>query len=163
MFGINSNDRVFWKCAKCGHEWATSIIHRAGKRNSGCPICSLERRGKSFTKKCIEERGSLANNNPESAKEWHPTKNGELTPFDVTVKCPTLIWWKCEVCGHEWQSSPNNRSKGVGCPACAGRVPLIGVNDLKTVNPKLSAEWNYKMNGDKKPEFFLPNSGKSVW
>ena len=27
---------------------------------------------------------SLAEANPELAKQWHPTKNGELTPGDVT-------------------------------------------------------------------------------
>ncbi len=163
MFGINSNDRVFWKCSRCGHEWETAIIQRAGKRNSGCPICSLEKRGKSFTKKCVEKRGSLADNKPYLLKQWHPTKNGNLTPFDITAKCPTLIWWQCEICGHEWRSSPNNRSKGIGCPACAGRVPIVGVNDLKTINPKLASEWNYKKNDGKKPENFLPNSGKKAW
>tara|TARA_B110000858_G_scaffold198379_2_gene264426 strand:- start:10374 stop:10499 length:126 start_codon:yes stop_codon:yes gene_type:complete len=27
----------------------------------------------------------LANVNSTLTKEWHPTKNGELTPFDVTA------------------------------------------------------------------------------
>ena len=27
---------------------------------------------------------SLAEVNPELAKQWHPTKNGDLTPFDIT-------------------------------------------------------------------------------
>ena len=29
---------------------------------------------------------SLAEVNPELAKQWHPTKNGKLTPDDVTLK-----------------------------------------------------------------------------
>ena len=27
---------------------------------------------------------SLAELNPALAKQWHPTKNGKLTPYDVT-------------------------------------------------------------------------------
>lgn len=30
--------KVWWRCAKCGHEWQTSISHRT-KDNSGCPKC----------------------------------------------------------------------------------------------------------------------------
>lgn len=163
MFGINSNDRVWWKCAKCGHEWRTSIIHRGGIRRSGCPECSKEKRGKTFTKGKVEERGSLAENNPKLAKQWNLTKNGDLKPTDITIKYNKKVWWLCPKCGYEWQASPNNRSKGVGCPCCSGRVPKVGVNDLKTVRSDLAEEWNYEKNGDLRPENFLPKSGKKVW
>ncbi len=163
MFGINSNDYVWWKCAKCGHEWRTSIIHRGGKRRSGCPECAKELKGKSFTKGKVRERGSLAENNPELAKQWHPTKNGVLKPTDITVQYNKKVWWLCSKCDYEWQASPNNRSKGVGCPCCSGRVPKVGVNDLKTVRPDLAEEWNYEKNGELRPENFLPKSGKRVW
>ncbi|PEE35651.1 zinc-ribbon domain-containing protein [Bacillus pseudomycoides] len=36
---------------------------------------------------------SLAKRNPELAKQWHETKNGKLTPFDVTygsIELPPL-------------------------------------------------------------------------
>ena len=95
MFGINSNDYVWWKCKNCGHEWRTTIIHRAGKRNCGCKNCSKELRGKTFTKNKVAERGSLADNNPTLAKEWHPTKNGDLTPSDITEKRFKNVWWLC--------------------------------------------------------------------
>jgi hypothetical protein len=32
----------------------------------------------------VTKEYNLAVINPTLAKEWHPTKNGELTPFDVT-------------------------------------------------------------------------------
>lgn len=163
MFGINSNDYVWWKCSICGHEWRTTIIHRGGKRKSACPECAKISQGKSFTKRRVQERGSLADNNPELAKQWHPTLNGDLKPSDITEKRFKPVWWLCPVCGHEWQSSPNNRSKGVGCPCCSGRVPKIGVNDLKTKKPEIAAEWNYEKNGDLRPECFLPGSSKKVW
>lgn len=37
---------------------------------------------------------SLAEVNPELAKEWHPTNNGDLTTMDVTVGSAKKVWWK---------------------------------------------------------------------
>ena len=106
---------------------------------------------------------SLEENNSELAKQWNPTKNGDLKPSDITVKYNKKVWWLCPQCGYEWQASPNNRSKGVGCPCCSGRVPKVGINDLKTLRPDLAEEWNYEKNGELRPENFLPKSGKRVW
>ena len=138
------------------------INHRGGKRSSGCPECSKMKRGKSFTRSKVRERGSLAEVNPELAKEWHPTKNGDLRPEDITEGRFKPVWWLCPKCGYEWQASPNNRKKGVGCPCCSGRVPMSGVNDLATVVPELLKEWDYEKN-KVGPENFLPKSGKIVW
>ena len=163
MFGINSNDHAWWKCSTCGHEWQTTIIQRGGKRKSGCPECSKILRGKTFTRSKVAERGSLAENNPTLAKEWHPTKNGELTPNDITPKRFKNVWWLCPKCGYEWEASPNNRSKGVGCPCCSGRVPKVGVNDFQTLFPELVVEWDVEKNTPYMPNQFLPKSGKKVW
>ncbi|SCX09669.1 Probable Zinc-ribbon domain-containing protein [Lachnospiraceae bacterium YSD2013] len=162
LFGINSNEEAWWRCKICGHEWKTLIIHRAGKRNSGCPECKKISRGKAFTQNRVSERCSLADNCPELMKQWDFSKN-TIDPHQITAKYNKKVWWLCDKCNHSWQSSPNNRSKGVGCPCCSGRVPKKGVNDLKTVNPSLAAEWDYEKNQGKRPEDFLPNSGKNAW
>ena len=48
---------------------------------------------------------SLAEVNPELAKEWHQTKNGELKPNDFTYGSGTKVWWKCdEGLDHEWEA-----------------------------------------------------------
>ena len=39
---------------------------------------------------------SLSETHPELAKQWHPTKNGELTPNDVTPGSSKIVWWKCD-------------------------------------------------------------------
>jgi hypothetical protein len=46
--------------------------------------------------------------NPKLAKEWHPKKNGMLTPRDVTKGSMKKVWWKCAE-GHEWQTTVNSR------------------------------------------------------
>ena len=163
MFGINSNDYAYWKCHKCGHEWRTTIIHRAGKRHSGCPECSKIKRGKTFTKGVVSVVGSLSEINPLLASEWNYEKNGDLTPNDITEGRFKPVWWKCNTCGYEWSASPNNRKRGIGCPHCSGRVAMAGVDDLQTVNPELASEWNYEKNTDKTPSMFRLASGKKVW
>ena len=163
MFGINSNDKAWWKCSVCVHEWQTSIIHRGGKRHNGCPKCMNKQRFSTFTKNIIIKNGSLAIKNKELAEEFHPTLNGDLTPNDITEKTNKKVWWKCKKCGYEWKQTPNSRSAGNGCPCCSGRVPMKGVNDIKALNLPFVKEWDYKRNGDLKPENFLPNSGKKVW
>jgi hypothetical protein len=41
--------------------------------------------------------------NPGLAAQWHPVKNGDLTPEDVTPGSKKKVWWLCEK-GHEWQA-----------------------------------------------------------
>ena len=100
-----SSKKIWWMCEK-GHSWKVTIAHRSN--GTGCPFCS----GK---------RASVENNlqvlNPELAKQWHPTKNENLFPSDVTVRSNKKVWWQCEK-GHEWEALISNRSKGVGCPEC---------------------------------------------
>ena len=162
MFSVGSNEVVWWKCPDCEKEWKTSINSMTSSRY-GCSTCGSIKRGKEFTKLRVMQRGSLAEKMPELAKEWHPTKNGDLTPNDITVGRFKPVWWKCQKCGYEWQSTPNNRKKGIGCPCCAGRVPLKGINDLKTKYPEIAKEWDYDKNYPVKPEDVLPKSGIKRW
>lgn len=163
MFTVSSNEIVWWKCPACGNEWETSINSMTREGRFGCAICSREQQGKTFTKGVVKKVGSLAETNPELAEEWHPTKNGDLTPYDITAGKFKSVWWLCKVCGYEWLASPNNRKKGVGCPCCSGRVPKIGVNDLETKFPEIAKEWDYEKNFPKRPNEFLPGSNKKVW
>ena len=60
----------------------------------------------------------LAIKNPELAKQWHPSKNANLTPEMVTAYSNKSVWWQC-LCGYEWQAKINNRSNGWNaCSTC---------------------------------------------
>ncbi len=109
-----------------------------------------------------EKENSFLFSNQEIAKEWNYEKNGNLKPEHFAANSNKKVWWKCSK-GHEWQAIINNRNKGNGCPYCTGRCPVKGENDLKTVNPNLTKEWNYEKNGILKPENFTVNSGEKVW
>lgn len=90
----------------------------------------------------MQKHSNLAYDKPELAGEWHPTKNGDLSPFDVSSKSGKEVWWLGK-CGHEWKTKIINRTSGKGCPYCSGRYAIVGVNDLLTLNPELARQWNY--------------------
>jgi len=102
-----SNQFANWKCKK-GHKWESKIVNRT-KLLRGCPYCSHTR---------VSPETCLANQKSELIKEWHPSKNNELTPYDVTAFSKTKVWWKCLECSHEWNTTVSLRSTGSGCPIC---------------------------------------------
>jgi hypothetical protein len=99
--------------------------------------------------------------NPELANQWHPKKNGNLTPKGVTPNSDKKVWWVCNK-GHEWKATISNRNRSRGCPYCAGRV-VCDDNCLHTVNPSLAAEWHPVKNGRLTPRDVTPGSSKRVW
>ena len=107
-------------------------------------------------------RKSLAETNPELAAQWHPTKNGDLTPKQVSRSARMKVWWICNQ-GHEWQATIANRNRGSNCLYCTNTKVLKGFNDLQTLNPTLAKEWNYKRNGELTPQDVMPYSNKKVW
>lgn len=108
------------------------------------------------------KENSIFNNNPELAKEWHPTKNGNLKPEHTKPGSNKKIWWICPK-GHEYQLRVNARTiRGNGCPYCSNHRVLKGYNDLATQNPLLAREWNYEKNKIT-PFEVTSSSGKKVW
>ena len=131
---LGSGKKVWWKCGK-GHEWEAACYSRiAGNQ---CPICS--------GRKVLVGYNDLSTLALEIALQWHPSKNSDCTPKDVTINSHRKVWW-LGPCGHEWQASIADRNNGRGCPYCAGKKVLKGYNDLQTVNPTLAREWNYEKN-----------------
>lgn len=109
-----------------------------------------------------KKENSLAEKFPEIAKAWHPTKNGALTPENVSYASKKKVWWLCDK-GHEWEATVNSRSKGTECPYCSGHRVLKGFNDLCTTHPELIKEWHSSKNGDLTPDKISKGSGKKVW
>lgn len=118
-----------WKCLKEGCKEVFESTWNNILRGNGCGYCAGKQVGLS---------NCLANNEQELIKEWHPTKNGDLTPYDVTTYSHKEVWWQCKECKHEWISSISNRT-GEGkrnCPECSkshGEKECKRVLDLKNV------------------------------
>lgn len=93
------------------------------------------------------------------------TKNPQIAaqadgwdPSTVTYASAERKQWKCTE-GHVWLSSIYNRTAkaSTGCPVCAGRKILSGVNDLKTLYPSIAKEadgWD--------PSHVSPGSNKKM-
>ena len=153
--------KVWWRC-KDGHEYESTPNHRS--RGRGCPQCARIQSAITKRKNIVAKRGSLAEKNPELAREWHPTKNGTLTPYDISVNSPERVWWQCfKDNRHEWDAPINSRNSGVGCPICSGHRLVVGINDLATIRPDLAAQWHPTKNGDLKPTDIIAGTEKSVW
>lgn len=131
-----SNKKVWWICEKCRSNYNMAVYSRTNNRN--CPYC----RGLK-----TNNTNSLASLNPELTKQWHPKKNGELTPHDVTCGSDKKVWWKCEL-GHEWEATISNRTAGKSCPMCYGtNKTYLGINDMWTTNPELASKLLNKDDG----------------
>ena len=147
---LGSGRKVWWKCRK-NHEWQATINSRG--RGNGCPYCSGQR---------IDAINHLQAVNPSLAREWNCKKNNDLTPSDVTPNSGKKVWWRCAQ-SHEWQATIASRSRGNGCPYCAGKKVLSGYNDLQTINPILANEWDFEKNHEIVPAAVSPHSHAKVW
>ena len=145
----NCAQKVWW-LGKCGHEWKTTVFAR--NRGDGCPFCANHKLLKGFN--------DLATVRPDLADEWHPTKNGDLTPDTVLARTSKEVVWFGK-CGHEWSSKVVYRVKGSGCPYCNNDRVLKGFNDLATTHPSLAAEW-HPIKNDFMPDSVTAGSHKSV-
>lgn len=112
--------------------------------------------------KLIKGVNDLATLRPELVTEWHPTKNGDKTPYMFTQWSNVTAWWICPL-GHEWETTIANRSKGNGCPICSGHQVLVGYNDLATLQPELASQWHSTKNGNLTPQMVTQSSGKKTW
>ncbi len=149
---LGSGKLVWWKCAKGpDHEWEGPVGDRL---KNGCPFCANMR---------VSVTNSLAGVAPAIADEWHPTKNGKLTPHDVIAGTPRRAWWRCpKAPDHEWQSTIANRWSGTGCPFCVNRR-LCRSNSLAVVSPKLAAEWHPTKNGKLTPHDVVAGTTRRIW
>jgi starvation-inducible outer membrane lipoprotein len=145
-----SGKKVWWICEK-GHEWQAVIACRSSK-GSGCPYCSGN---------LVSKENNLKIINPMLAKQWHPTKNGDLKPEHFTPGSDRKVWWQCKK-GHQWQAHIFSRNKGIGCPFCKGKKASDTYN-LERINPELAKEWHPLKNGTLKPRDVTPSSDKKVW
>ena len=158
--------KVWWLCKNtcsngCKHEWEEQIRVR---QKNGCPFCSKHRI-------CLHD--SIEYTHPEIAKQWHPTKNGNLLPSQVTHGTLKKVWWLCnniscqEKCPHEWEATIGSRcgKESCGCPFCVtdGLRKVCIHNSIVYTHPEIAKQWHPSMNGDKKPEEYSYGCKLKFW
>jgi hypothetical protein len=150
-FSSGSHKKVWWKCSKGDeHVWKAAIYSRVN--GHGCPVCAGLK---------IVKSNSLGELHPELSKEWHPQKNKNQLPNDVSPGTHKKAWWQCKK-GHEWQSAIRHRVSGIGCPYCSNKK-ISNDNNLAITHPQLAYEWNTKKNIGISPGDVTFGVGRKVW
>lgn len=145
-------------------EWEATVVDRS---RCGCPFLSPT------NPKVWKGYNDLATCNPDLAKQWHPTKNGMLTPADVTLGSDKMVWWLYEYTDpitqlkfdFEWQTTIKDRGiRGYGCPFLSPNPKVWrGFNDLATTNPILAKQWHPTRNRDLRPDDVTAGSNRYAW
>ncbi len=109
---------------------------------------------------------SMAQTHPHLAEEFHPTRNGDLTPENIVAGTRKRLWWQCKTCSHEWEATGDKRSKlGRKCPVCTPysyAVHSDGRNSLAVMYPDIAEEWHHCENSKRTPQTVRPGSGDLV-
>ena len=142
-------------------EWLCPV--RDQSRWKGCPFLSGHNVWPGFN--------DLATKHPELAKQWHPTKNGDLKPTDVTSHTNVKVWWYLPYddpgtgkhFDFEWKTDVKGRAIGNQCPYFTGNAVWPGFNDLATKHPKLAKQWHPTKNEKLTPSNVTCGSAKKVW
>ncbi|MBE5969708.1 MAG: hypothetical protein E7242_05690 [Lachnospiraceae bacterium] len=116
---VGSKKKVWWKCHVCGFSWQVSPNSR--KRGlRGCPKCSDETRRTSYRKARVKKGvNDFLSQAIELVKEWDYDLNSDIEISEYTVNSNKKVWWKCQVCGNNWQATITNRvNNHSGCPKC---------------------------------------------
>lgn len=152
-----SHKSVYWKC-NSGHSWKTAIRDRI--KSGGCPYCS--------GKRIVAGYNDFATKHPDLLDEWNYEKNS-VAPQEIASSSNAKVWWKCSVCGHEWQAQIGNRARGSECPICSEKKRAENSRiasyekSLAVLYPELLKEWDYKQNKNFDPKTINPGSEQKVY
>ena len=151
-----TNKKLHWICKSCSHEWAVAGSKRAA--GSTCPSCANQAVHS-------DGRNSVRNTHPDLADEFHPTKNGKLSPDNLLSGSNKKILWVCTDCSHEWENDVHHRAiRGQGCPACSGKsLHLDGRNSMRNTRPDLTRDFHPTRNGNHSPDTLLGGTHTELW
>jgi hypothetical protein len=98
---------------------------------------------------------------PDLARQWHPTKNGSLSPKEVSPGSSRQVWWLCEN-GHWWLASVRDRTRGKKCTVCRELIKR-GEQRMIDLKPELLKEWHPTRNSDLRARDLPANYKGGVW
>lgn len=139
---VGSNKKAWLVCPDCKQEFEARVFHvaRSLKRgNTGCPVCAGI--------KVVPGINDLATICPKASAMW--SSKNVCTPSEVSAGNHKKVVFVCPDCKQEFEASICNvghaaKNGSTGCPVCAGRKVVSGINDLATQCPKVVPMWSDK-------------------
>ncbi|QEW04639.1 zinc-ribbon domain-containing protein [Microbacterium lushaniae] len=141
-----------WLCPG-GHEFKATAWERT-RNGKSCKRCKQRRTRASGR--------SLADTHPQLAATWLPELNEGRDPGDCTKGSRLSVVWWCEA-GHPFLMRLEARTRGCGCPYCAGRLLLAGFNDFATTHPDLATDWHPYKNRKDPNQVMAGSTTKFEW
>lgn len=123
---IGSGKTVEWNCTTCAtaHIYRMTVRHKL--RGQGCPVAAGVQ--------IMLGINDLATTHPDIAAQLvDQSRTSALSKGSTSMET-----WRCTE-GHQWDAAPYTRVSGNGCPVCANKKVIKGVNDLATTNPDVAA------------------------
>lgn len=149
-FSYGSNAKVLWICPVCQGEYYSKIRDKV--KGTSCPYCTNH--------KVLPGYNDFATICPNKVKEWSPENKSK--PNDFLPYSRKEVLWVCEK-GHTYKMKIMNKTRGNGCPICANRRVIKGINDLGTCNPTLAKEFDIKRNKIEPSEVVYGGYKKYWW
>lgn len=121
-------------------------------------------KGKKLSKEHREKISKSLTNNKNKKKSyniedmnlitlWHPIKNPNLNPFNLTCNRNTKVWWLCEN-NHSYEKTIRAQIKCNRCPIC---------KSLGFKHPNIAKLWHKSKNKNLTPFDVFCGSRKKVW
>lgn len=115
----SSRLQAWWICESCGKSYKMAVCAKIKAKTAKCNGCMHLHIGDKNRQIAVKREGCLSDLHPDFLDEWNYDKNTTISPNEVSLKSGIKVWWQCNKCGYEWETSIYNRFCGTGCPICA--------------------------------------------
>lgn len=160
---LNSRVKYWFICEDCGHDFCITIDLL--KRGHYCSYCiNLKRCDQPSCKFCFEH--SFAGH--EKSKYWHPIKNGDVKPRNISPSTNKKYWFYCGECGHDFSISLNHIQRGVWCGYCTNTIRCNEISCKSCFKNSFASNekskyWHPTKNGNIWPRDVAISSGEEYW
>ena len=93
--------------------------------------------------------------------DWVLNNKNGIFPNEISYGSSKKIYLICPK-KHKYTIRASHRFNNHRCPYCANQKVLVGFNDLESIFPDLTKEWDYERNMQK-PSDVLYGSSRVVW
>lgn len=116
----NNNKKYFFTCNDCHHIFDVSLSNLSAIKERWCPYCGRNKLCDDVNcQRCFN--GSFASHN--KSKLWS-SKNGVLTPRQITKSSGKKYWFTCETCIHDFEMAISHIIRNDSektCPICSSQ------------------------------------------